>query len=229
MPWVCSKCLRTSEVFCSWIILSFLIGGFLTRETVPANNSCLFTSINYVLEDRRTPDLTCAPVFRELIASVVRSDQEKYTSGFLGRSNEDYCAWILDENSWGGGIELAILSDYFKIEITVVDTQNVRLNHFGEDQNHKHRCLLIYDGIHYDPLVMEASDGSGARKTRFDRSDESVLTLALELAAEAKASRQFTDVNSFTIRCLVCQKCFKGQTEAQEHAKQTKHINFGEV
>ena len=166
---------------------------------------------------------------RETIVREVRSDPEKYNEGVLGRSNEDYQTWILDENTWGGAIELSILCDYFKTEITVVDAQNVRLNNFGEDQNYTHRVLLVYDGIHYDPLVLEACDGSGVRHTRFDRSNEGVLELALEMARELKRSRQYTDLKSFTIRCLVCQQTFKGEAEAQEHAKATQHINFGEV
>lgn len=52
---------------------------------------------------------------------------------------------------------------------------------------------------------------------------------AEELAREAKSSRQFTDVNKFTLKCLVCNIFLSGQVQAQQHAKNTGHANFGEV
>lgn len=60
-------------------------------------------------------------------------------------------------------------------------------------------------------------------------SDERILQEAETLAREANSSRQFTDVNKFSLKCLDCQVLLKGQTEAQEHAKTSGHINFGEV
>lgn len=41
--------------------------------------------------------------------------------------------------------------------------------------------------------------------------------------------RQFTDVSNFMLRCLVCNTLLKGHSDAQNHAKSTGHINFGEV
>lgn len=52
---------------------------------------------------------------------------------------------------------------------------------------------------------------------------------AEQLAHEAKSSRQFTDVNKFTLKCMICEKQLKGQIEAQKHAKETMHTNFGEM
>ncbi len=201
--------------------------GYLVRKDVPANNSCLFTSIHFVMENGKL-DLNAAPTMRQLIASVVSSDKEFYNDVFLGRSNEEYCKWITNPDSWGGGIEVSILSKHYNTEIDVVDTQSVRIDRFGEDQSYYRRALLIYDGIHYDPLMMEFADESVPAKTLFSTADEGILRQALALGAEAKASRQFTDLSQFSLRCLNCQKALKGETEAQEHAKQTGHINFGE-
>ena len=110
----------------------------------------------------------------------------------------------------------------------MVDTQSIRIDRFGEDQSYYRRTLLIYDGIHYDPLMLESVDPSVSPKTIFSTADDGILQMALELASEAKASRQFTDVSQFSLRCLICQKALKGQSEAQDHAKTTGHINFGE-
>ena len=92
---------------------------------------------------------------RELIAAAVASDPEKYNEAYLGRSNTDYCDWIKKSESWGGGIEVAILSEFYGYEITVVNIQSLNISRFGEDRNYSERFLLLYDGIHYDPLYME--------------------------------------------------------------------------
>ena len=110
-----------------------------------------------------------------------------------------------------------------------MDSQSCRIDRFGEDKFYKERIFVIYDGIHYDPLIMEPLEPSQLIQTVFPTSDAAVLGQAMEIASEAKASRQNTDVANFSIRCLVCQKLLSGQTEAQAHAKATGHINFGEV
>ena len=202
--------------------------GILLRHEVPSNNSCLFTSVHFCMNDGHY-DESIGRSMRRIIADTVSSDPETFNEAILGRSNEDYCRWIQNENHWGGAIELAILSQKYSIEIVAVDTQNVRLNRFGEDKNYPKRILVIYDGIHYDPLKLELFDGSDRVKTIFASSDDQVLEQALELAREAKRSRQFTDVNNFTLRCISCNKKLTGEAQAQDHAKKTGHINFGEV
>ena len=77
--------------------------------------------------------------------------------------------------------------------------------------------------------VMEPLDGTSACKTTFSTSDDTVVAQALEIAAECKNSRQFTDVANFVLRCITCNKPLKGQKEAQEHATKTGHTNFGEI
>lgn len=69
----------------------------------------------------------------------------------------------------------------------------------------------------------------GDIQTIFPVEDDRILREAEQLAHEAKSSRQFTDVNKFTLKCLVCSQFLTGQTEAQQHAKTTGHMNFGEV
>lgn len=126
-------------------------------------------------------------------------------------------------SSWGGGIELSILCDHYEVEIDVVDIQHTRIEKFGE--KHSNRILLIYDGIHYDPLYEHTASKP---RTIFPTFDDTVLAKCLCLAEKEKANRQFTDANNFTLKCLVCGKGLKGGNEANEHAKETNHINFGE-
>lgn len=90
------------------------------------------------------------------------------------------------------------------------------------------RGFLLYDGIHYDPLYLESLTGD-SQKTLFSVEEESyVYDLAHNLAQEAQSSRQYTDVDKFTLRCMECDCKLKGQAQATEHAKETGHASFGE-
>ena len=62
----------------------------LERKVVPADNSCLFTSINYCMSGL-VVESQHSRFMREVIASVVGGDREKYSDAILGRSNDDYC------------------------------------------------------------------------------------------------------------------------------------------
>jgi len=168
-------------------------------------------------------DSTNSSFMREVIASVVSSDLEKYSEAFLGRTNSAYCTWIQGKDAWGGAIELQILAEYFQVEIAVPDTVSGSLTLFGEGQNFPSRMVLIYDGIHYDPLYLQSG------QTIHSSSDKSILVAARAAAAEAKAAHNYTDTAGFTLKCLVCGLRMKGETEAQQHAKTTKHSNFSEV
>ncbi|MGH0158983.1 UNVERIFIED_CONTAM: hypothetical protein FKN15_036627 [Acipenser sinensis] len=107
--------------------------------------------------------------------------------------------------------------------------QTVRVDRFGEDAGFSKRVLLIYNGIHYDPLQRAVPGSDAPAQTIFSTSDDIILAQALELADEARRKRQFTDVNRFSLHCMVCQKGLVGQAEARDHAKETGHTNFGEV
>jgi len=52
---------------------------------------------------------------------------------------------------------------------------------------------------------------------------------ASQLAKEARSSRQYTDVQKFTLMCNDCKIRLSGQVAAQQHAKDTGHMSFGEV
>uniref|UniRef100_A0A1Q3FD26 Ubiquitin thioesterase OTU n=1 Tax=Culex tarsalis TaxID=7177 RepID=A0A1Q3FD26_CULTA len=201
-------------------------GGILLKQVVPSDNSCLFTSIGFVLTGKVDPENS--QYMRQIIAATVNGDKQEYNEGILGRPNDEYCAWILQPESWGGAIEVSILSAYHGIEFDVVDITNAIINRFGEDKNYGMRAFLLFDGIHYDPLYLESTSGEPP-KTIFPIEDNAVYLQAEQLAQEAKSSRQFTDVNKFTLKCNDCGIFLKGQVEAQQHAKKTSHVNFGEV
>ena len=68
--------------------------GVLLRKVVPANNSCLFTSIHFVMNNGDY-DLECQESMRQFIAQTVRSDTINFNEAILGKNNSDYCKWIL--------------------------------------------------------------------------------------------------------------------------------------
>lgn len=184
-------------------------------------------------------DASCAKAMRKIISEVVRSDQDVYSEVVLGRSNKDYQHWILEEDSWGGAIELSILSAHFELELAVVDAQTGRIDRFGEDRKYPCRGFLLYSGIHYDPLLLEDASGRSddgkpevprrSIRTLFSSTDDRAYRLALELGAEAKRSHQYTDTQRFTLRCVVCNLQLTGQQEALKHVQESGHARFDEV
>lgn len=101
-------------------------------------------------------DLEVSVYLREIIAQHVSNDKDSFNEAILGKPNAEYCDWIRKADSWGGAIEVAILSNYYGVEIAVVDITNALINRFGEDKDYGMRVFLLFDGIHYDPLYLES-------------------------------------------------------------------------
>lgn len=223
---ISNELLQSSKVLSSSNQIKGLKCGAMQRKVVPADNSCLFTSVYYVMNNGEL-NLECQKSLRDFIAKTVMNDPITFNEAILGKKNDAYCAWIKNSSSWGGCIELMVLSNYYKKEICVADIRTGRIDRFGEDQNYLTRVFIIYDGIHFDPLHLLLN--AGKIQTIFSTQDDVVMTQAADLANEAKKAKQFTNVENFKLRCLVCQTPLSGQVAAQEHAEKTGHINFGEV
>ncbi|KAG7594738.1 Papain-like cysteine peptidase superfamily [Arabidopsis thaliana x Arabidopsis arenosa] len=204
--------------------------GIIVRRVIPSDNSCLFNAIGYVMDK----DKNKSPELRQVIAAAVASNKEKYNEAFLGKHNEEYCAWILNPEKWGGAIELSILADYYGREIAAYDIQTSRCDLYGQTKNYNERVMLIYDGLHYDALALSPFEGAEEDfdMTIFpvgkDRSIGSIEGLVLNLVKDQQRKRSYTDTANFTLRCGVCQIGVIGQKEAVEHAQATGHVNFQE-
>lgn len=97
---------------------------------------------------------------------------------------------------------------------------------FGEGRGYPSAGLLLYDGLHYDPL---AEAGGATPRRLFEPKDcAAALAGALALAAAARASGAYCDLQGFTLRCSVCGCGVTGQSGAVEHAQKTQHSNFFE-
>ena len=66
---------------------------------VPADNSCLFHAVGYLLEGRRA---NYCDSHRKIVQDAIMRGGGKYTSSVLGCSPDAYIANLLDRNSWGG-------------------------------------------------------------------------------------------------------------------------------
>lgn len=198
------------------------------RRVMPADNSCLFHSIGYALGKEQEEN---GPIMRQLIKDTILANPGKYSEVFLGRPVYEYCAWIIDDKSWGGEIELSILSTYYKVEMVVFDVTSMSRLCYGEDQGFTQRLFLLYDGIHYDLVVENFSVTALKNKdvALFSINDFTKVERASEVAVEAHQKHEFTDVSRFSIMCMVCRSTFVGQKEVVLHSKATGHQQFGEI
>lgn len=91
------------------------------RRIIDADNSCLFNAIG-LLALRK---LTMAPQLRDIIRVVVLEHPELYDEAILGKDPSEYVVWIAKTTTWGGEVEVNILSSYFKVCDIVTRNQNL--------------------------------------------------------------------------------------------------------
>lgn len=199
----------------------------MVRRIIDADNSCLFNAVGYALRRKRK----VGSELRQMITEAVRGSPDVYNEGILGKTPEEYCAWISDSKSWGGEIELSILSKKLVVMITVVDIQTNNAYSYGEERGLDRRVFLIYDGVHYDALAEASSETAPEVDdvTVFDPKAADKEDMAKVVAADLKSRNQFTDMGNADLKCMVCLKLLEGQTGALEHARATGHQNFGQI
>ena len=204
------------------------LGGKMVKREIADDNSCLFSSIGYVLMNH---DRSQAYALRQLIASTVQAQPDTYSDLILGRPRHEYCQLIQQPQTWGGAIELRIFAEHFQTEIVAIDVETCRPYRFGEGSGFKQRVFVLYSGIHYDALAMAPFGQSGSEQldqTVFSVDDDLVFAQALTVAEEEKKARRYTNTATFTLKCLKCNTALIGQDEAQKHAHQTGHTDFSE-
>lgn len=205
-------------------------GTFVLR-IMPDDNSCLFRAVGTALMG----DMDAMNELRSVVAQTIQENPSLYSEAVLERKPDDYCRWIQNEDSWGGGIELSILSKHFDIEICSIDVQTLRVDRFNEGP--PTRCILVYSGIHYDTIALSPSEPPFAHADAppefdtkvFDSADPLVLEKALGLCKILQGRHYYTDTAGFRIRCNTCGGIFVGEKGATQHATQTGHYDFGEA
>ena len=200
------------------------------RRTISADNSCLFNAFSYVYNPLEHSD-NSANNLRKLIAEIISNDPIRYNNTLLEMSNSNYQDYIKNPNKWGGALELSILSYHFKINICTFDIQSLKKHNFGETNNYTEIVYLLYDGIHYDSLIMTIDNTlpSDFDITKFNINDTSISEQFFNLVYELHTQRQYTDLNESKFVCLDCREQFTGQNLAIKHAKETSHQNLSEI
>jgi len=194
----------------------------LSRFRVPGDNSCLFHSFGFCLYGGAVG--AHSPALRAEVAREVLANGAFWTEVVLGRANADYAAYIERPTTWGGATELLILSKKFGVEARAVEIRSGVCYCFNEGA--PRAIYFLYDGCHYDALVVGDGAAEGARllpaaEARFKES-------ALAVAAAERASRSFVDVGALQLRCVECGFGAKGGEDAMAHAKDTGHVQFAE-
>ncbi|KAF0977298.1 hypothetical protein FDP41_003951 [Naegleria fowleri] len=134
--------------------------GYFVRRKQPSDNSCLFHSLSYVLNGKNNGKVK---ELREICAHYVAENPKVYTTEFLGMRNIEYANWILHEDTWGGAIEISILSAYYKVRIIAFDTTTCREDVYGSDHDeYTAMALIIYTGDHYDALCLNPNGEEGS-------------------------------------------------------------------
>ena len=200
------------------------------RRQIPADNSCLFNAFSYVYNPLEHSD-NSANNLRKLIAEIISNDPIRYNNTLLEMSNSNYQDYIKNPNKWGGALELSILSYHFKINICTFDIQSLKKHNFGETNNYTEIVYLLYDGIHYDSLIMTIDNTlpTDFDITKFNINDTSISEQFFNLVYELHTQRQYTDLNESKFVCLDCREQFTGQNLAIKHAKETSHQNLSEI
>lgn len=203
-------------------------GGTIVLRVMPDDNSCMFRALGSAVLSSSLDSMT---ELRSLVAQAIQADPELYNEAILQRKPDEYCQWISYSDSWGGGIELSILSQEFDIEICSINVQDLRVDRFNEGR--PRRCILVYSGIHYDTIAF-VPDGSSTYETDsdiklFDSSDDAILEAARQLCAELRKKHYYTDTQKFSIKCNTCGWKGAGERAAVQHAEETAHTDFGEA
>tara|TARA_Y100000589_G_scaffold322794_1_gene356338 strand:- start:2400 stop:3035 length:636 start_codon:yes stop_codon:yes gene_type:complete len=201
------------------------------KRDIDSDNSCLFNAIGYLC-NKSDFGLNTAKNMRKMIADYVNNNKDKYNDAILEMSNNDYQKFITNPEKWGGQIEIDIFSKIFEVEICVFDIMTLRMDEYGSENNYENCIYLLYDGIHYDSLVMNMDDGSNPDLdiTIFSREYKQVLyEKFFEIVKNLNSNNSYVDAYNLVVICKQCNDIISGQKSIQDHSKNTGHINFEQI
>lgn len=199
------------------------------RRYVDSDNSCLFSSIAYLI-DRVNFNESSKMIYRLMIADYINDND--IDENMLGMTKQEYREKIIQPDTWGGAIELSIFSKIFNIQIASMDVQSSRVDIFGELEEYDRRIYVIYNGVHYDPLVMNLEDGSSSETdvTIFTPEDYEKFVMFKEYVQSFKNSGDFVDLSNINnIKCEVCTEEFFDEESALKHGQEYDHWNFKQI
>lgn len=202
------------------------VGGTLVLRIMPDDNSCLFRAISSAVMS----DMDAVTELRQIVAEQIQANPDQFSKAVLDNKDPDkYCRWIKGHDSWGGQIELLILSQYFQLEICSIDVQTLRVDRYNEGA--PKRCFIVYSGIHYDTIALTIPGMSMEDDVKQFEAPikEELLPKAVELCRRLQEKHYYTDTAGFQIVCNDCGVKVVGEKGATKHAAETGHYNFGEA
>jgi ubiquitin thioesterase OTU1 len=196
------------------------------RREVDADNSCLFSSIAYLLDRPNFNELS-ALKFRQHIIDYLNDDI--FDANLLDEPKDKYIEFIQNPKNWGGALEIKMFSDIFKKQIVCIDVKTNRADIYGEDKNFDTCIYLLYNGIHYDPLVMnfDVQSNSLSDVTIFSSNDIETFELMKCLLLEYKYQGDFVEFDS--LECMTCCDKFKNENDALDHSLNYTHWDFKQI
>lgn len=199
------------------------------RRYVNADNSCLFSSIAYLINKNNFNE-NSGLIYRLMIVDYIK--EGNISQDILGVSKDEYILKMADIKSWGGAIELKLFSDLFEIEIASLDVMSGRLDLFGETKNYNKRIYVMYNGVHYDPLIMNFDESAETETdiTIFDSDDDDKLIMFKDYIESIKARGDYVDPSKIqNFQCSDCQDIFTNEHDVMKHAEQNNHWNFAQI
>lgn len=202
----------------------------LVLRVMPDDNSCLFRAIATAVSGDQDSDQVTK--LRWHCSEYIQSNPAIYSKAILGKDPAAYCAWIQQENSWGGDIELDILSRVLGVEIDACIVQPFMVQKYNEGA--ADRIVLVYSGIHYDTVAVspdpDGDIGAELDIRRFPTGDsEYVLEGARQLCERLSKQGYMTNTSTFGIKCNICGWKGKGERDATKHAMDTGHMELEEI
>jgi len=205
------------------------VGEYLILRNVPDDNSCLFNAILYALTGSfKWPELN----LRHIVAETIQGNPATYDEVVLGRPIDKYCEWIEKSESWGGAIELGILSDFLGVRINCFDVELGSMMVFQNEKDVPAKFIvLVYSGIHYDCFVTnrQLTETKTNDKGNWTTHQLEILGSCDELVSLLQKRNYTTNTTTFRVRCLQCYEVLIGEMGASKHAESTGHYRFGEV
>ena len=206
----------------------------ILRHSVPADHSCLFTSVAYLCQGTsgEVELRTAGRKLREVCAQTVLADPDPASRAImLGHDSvEAYVQWIRNETHWGGEPEVGrtaattiaatttsdtppparqvlMLAEHFETELVIVSCESLSLLRYAEGGKNG-TAYLLYTGQHYDPLPNAAMQ-NGASCRAFEAAAAGAeardkATIALAQQHNLEAARRAKERRVQRLKCSGC-------------------------
>lgn len=211
-------------------------GTYLVLRVMPDDNSCMFTAVGGALRGKvGDPNLTTPMALRRAVVSHIEANPDRYTKVILENMEPAaYCRRILRPDTWGGYIDLVIISEIFGIQIDSISVLDGAVTTYGENNKYDLRCVLVYSNIHYDRVAEifdEDQVGADFDVTTWSVAEsDHIIENAKKLCKRLKDEfHYYTDTSGFVVRCNDCGWIGQGEKAVVEHSRTTGHIRIEEI